>query len=108
MLLEKRAPVVVEQGTVRLNRVQNRLSRFAILLHVHDRAFEEVEPHQGRFAPLPCDVNIAGRMSLQELPDVAVKQLVRHAEPVARIEHLLGEEEAVFAVEVASGAGGLG
>jgi hypothetical protein len=43
-------------------------------------------------------------MGLDQLPDVALKQFVGRPEATARIEHLLGEEEAIGTVEIADGA----
>ena len=42
--------------------------------------------------------------SLDELADIRLEQIVRHPETASRIQHLLREEEAVGAVEVAHGA----
>ena len=47
-------------------------------------------------------------MRLDQLPDVLLEQVVGHPEPAAGVEHLLREEEAVLAVQVADGACGLG
>ena len=108
VLLEERAPFIVQEGSVGLHRVQDALPRLPVLLHVLDGALEEVEPHEGRLAALPGDVDLLRRLRLQELPDVGLQHVVGHAEPVARVEHFLGQEEAVLAVQVAYGAGGLG
>ena len=40
-------------------------------------------------------------MRLDQLSDVGLEQLVRHPETAARIQHLLGEKEAVGAIEIA-------
>ncbi len=59
----------------------------------------------------PCQAIVDLRrllMRFEKLADVGFEQLVRHTEAAARIEHLLGEEEAVFAVQVADCPGGFG
>ena len=49
----------------------------------------------------------APRCADKQLPDVRLEDGVVHAEPAAGVELLLGQEEAVLAVEVADRAGGL-
>ena len=107
MLVEELAPLVGELGAVGLNRVLDRHAGAAMLLDARDRAAEEVEPHQRRLAALPGNRDLGSRLRLEQLPDVGVEQIVRHAEAVARIQHLLREEEAVLAIEIADRAGGL-
>ena len=46
-----------------------------------------------------CDLGYSG-MRLDQLPDIGLEQLVRHPEAAARVEHLLGEKEAVRPVKV--------
>jgi hypothetical protein len=108
VLLEERAPRIVQQRSVGLYLVQDALARLPVLLDVLDRAHEEVKPHEGWLATLPCDVNLIGGLRLQEQPDIGLQHLVGHAEPVAWVKHFLGEEEAVLAIQVACGARGLG
>ncbi len=65
--------------------------------------------HQRRLAALPRDRHLGhARVRLDQLAQVRLEQLVGHAEARARVEHLLGEEEAVRAVEVADRARRLG
>ena len=106
--LEEGAPLVVEQRAVGLDRVRRPAVRALVAFDVLDRALEEVEAHQRRLAALPGDDDLRPRLRLEQLADVGLEQLVRHPEPAARVEHLLREEEAVLAVEVADGAGRLG
>ena len=54
VLLEERAPVVVEQQAVGLERVLHGLAGPAVLLDQFHRAAKEVELHQRRLAALPC------------------------------------------------------
>ena len=73
------------------------------------RAAEEVEPHHRRLAALPGHHDLRrARMSFEELSDVGLLQLCCHAETASRVEHLLGQKEAVLAVQVADGARRLG
>ena len=75
------------------------------LLRVGNRTTEEVEAHQCRLASLPGDHHLGGPcVRLDQLPEIGLEQLVGHAEARARIEHLLREEEAVGAVEIADGS----
>ena len=106
VLLEELRPLLVEQRGVRLDRVLGLLAR-ACRYRVGelDRAAEELDAHQRRLAALPGDRHLGhARVRLDQLPDVRLEQLVGHAEPRARVEHLLREEEAVRAVEVADRA----
>ncbi len=109
VLGEERTPLVVEQRAVRLDRVGDALVRQLQLLGELDRASEEVDPHHRRLAALPRDRDL-GRtgVRLDQLAEVRLEQFVRHAEPAARVQHLLGQEEAVRAVQVADRPGGLG
>ena len=93
---------------VRLDRVLDLLPRPEVLLRQLDGAPEEVEAHQRWLAALPRDRDErALGVRLDQLADVLLEQVVRHAEPAAWVEHLLREEEAVLAVEVADGSGWL-
>ncbi len=103
--LKERAPLVVEPGAVGLNRVGDRLSGSSIRSHELDGTREEVETHQRRLASLPRDRDLGPCLRLEQLPDVDLEQLVGHPETAAGIEHLLRQEEAVLAVQVADGAG---
>jgi len=106
--LQEGAPRVVQPGAVGLERVRNLLSRLLVALHAGDRALEELEPHQRRLAALPADDHVGARVRLEQLADVGVEQIVGHAEPAARIEHFLREEEAVLTIEIADRAGRFG
>ena len=69
---------------------------------------EEVEAHERGLAALPGDRDLGRPVRLEELADVQLQHLVRHAESAARVQRLLGQEEAVGAVEVADRARRLG
>ena len=95
-------------GAVGLHGVRDALSRPLVAFDVLDRALEEVEAHERRLATLPADDDVRARLRLEQLADVGLEQLVGHPEAAARIEHLLREEEAVLAIEVADRAGRFG
>jgi hypothetical protein len=39
-------------------------------------------------------------MRLKELADVRLEKLIRHPESVSRVQHLLGQKEAVLTIEI--------
>ena len=108
VLLEEPRPVAVDLGAVGLDRVDDCRARAGVLLAQLDGPAEELEPHEHRLAALPGDLDLRRAVRLHELPDVALEKLIAHVRPRAGIQLLLLEEEAVGAVEVAHGAGGLG
>ena len=108
MLEEQLAPLVGEQRRVRLDGVVQELVRRAVLVGQCQRPPEEVDAHQRGLATLPGDGHLGDVLRFDHLTDVLGQQVVGHAEPVAWIQRLLREEEAVAAVEVADRARGLG
>ena len=58
----------------------------------------------------PCHATTTSgaRLGLDQLADVPLVDVVGHAEPAVRIQHLLGQEEAVSAIQVADCTGRLG
>ena len=89
-------------------RVLRPLPRGEVVVDELDGAVEELEPHQRRLAPLPSDLHDRNAgVRLDQLTDIGLEQLIGHPEAAARIQHLLGEEEAVGAVEVADRTCGL-
>jgi pimeloyl-ACP methyl ester carboxylesterase/class 3 adenylate cyclase len=107
VLLEEGTPLVVQAGAVGLDGVANHLAGTAVALDVVHGALEEVEAHEGGLAALPGDDDVGSGVGLQEQLEVCLQEVVGHAEAAAGVEHLLGEEEAVLAVQVADGPGGL-
>ena len=99
---------VIEASPVGLDRVRDLLVRLAVLVDQLDRSPEEIEPHHRRLAALPCDHHLGRLVRLEQLLDVGLEKFIGHPEAVAGIQHLLGEEEAVFAVEIADRSGWLG
>ena len=108
VLPEERAPVPRRSCAVGLDRVLDRLAGLPVALDQLDRAPEEVEAHERRLTALPGDRHRRRLVRLEQLLDVQLQEVVLHPEPRTRVERLLGQEEAVRAVEVAHGAGGLG
>ncbi len=58
----------------------------------------------------PCQAmaHFGSLLGFQQLADVGFEQLIRHAEAAAGVQHLLRQEEAVFAVQIADCPGWLG
>jgi hypothetical protein len=108
VLLEQGRQLVVDERPVGLDRVLDRHPGSAVPLDVGVGPAEEVHAHERRLAALPGDVDVGNPMRLDELANVRLEQVVGHPEAAARVEHLLGQEEAVRAVEVAGRSCGLG
>jgi hypothetical protein len=107
-LAEELAPFVVQEGAVGLHGVLKCRSRSPILLFDLDGPPEEVQAHQGRLSPLPGYGDRGVLLGLYILADIALQNLVGHPKAALRIEVLLGEEETVFAAEIAYRPRGLG
>ena len=108
MFAKERAPLVIEKDAIGLNRVLDPCTGLAMLLGVRDDLAEEIEAHQRGLATLPREADGGSMMSFDELADVGLHYLGRHAEVAVRVELFLVEVEAVLAVEVADRAGRLG
>jgi hypothetical protein len=80
----------------------------AVLLDVLDGAPVEAEPHQRRLAALPRHGHVGRAVRLQQLLEVGLQRLVGQARSLVRVERVLGEEEAVLAVQVTGRPGRLG
>jgi hypothetical protein len=104
---EELSPLVVQQRAVGLDRVLDPYARTLDTLGQLDSAAEEVETHQRGLATLPGDRHLIGLVSVEQLGDVRLEHLVAHPEPVAGVQRLLHQEEAVLAVEIADRAGRL-
>ena len=74
--LEEHAPRVIQPRPIRLNRVGDLLIRPPVSFDVLDRALEEVQPHQRRFAALPADDHFRTRLRLEQLSYVGLEQVV--------------------------------
>ena len=102
------APGIIQQGAVGLEGVFQGHSRPAVPFSQDHSLTEEIQAHQGGFAPLPGDGDLVGLVGFDQLPDIGFKQLLAHAELAVGIERFFIQEEAVGAVQVAGRAGGLG
>ena len=103
VFLEEGAPVIVEKDAVGLKGVLHDLSRPAVLFDEFDGAPEEVELHQRRLAALPRHCHCGRAVRLQQLADVGVERVIRHPVLFVRIQRILGQEEAVRAIDIAGG-----
>ena len=100
--LQELAPLVGQQGAVGLDRVQHPLPGPRVLTLQFDGAAEEIQAHHRRLAALPGHYHLRDPgMGFQELPDIGLLQIRGHPEPGPRVEHLLRQEEAVLAIQVA-------
>jgi hypothetical protein len=66
----------------------------------------KVQPHQGRFATLPGDVDHCVWCASMSLADVLFQQSIIHAELATGVQGFFIQEKAVGAVQVAGRAGG--
>ena len=101
VFLEKRAPLVIKEDAVRLERVLDGLPGPAIFLDEFNGTPEELNLHQRGFAALPCDSHRRRTMRFEELFDVELERLVRHPMLLIRIQGIFGKEEAIGAIDVA-------
>ncbi len=99
-------------------RDKSRVALVCMVLRMHgrrvlplqlERSPEEVQTHERRLAALERDHHLVdAALGGEQLREVRLVYVGRHPEPAAGVELVLGQEEAVLAVEVADGAGGLG
>lgn len=104
VFLEEGAPVVIEQDAVGLEGVLHNLAPPAVLLDEFDGPPEEFELRQRGLAILPSHGYIRSAVRLQQLPDVGIEGGLGHPLLVVRVQRLLRQEEAIFAINIASGA----
>ena len=105
LLLEKTAPIVIEQSGVCLNSVENAFSGgFIFVLNINDIP-EIVQTEQSRFAAVPGKPYFIFGAGVDMLADIFFEDIFLHAERRGtRIEILLFQVIAVVAVEVADRA----
>jgi len=65
VFLEESAPLIIQPGSVGLDRVKDLLIGFSIFLRVFNRTLEEIQSHQGWFTSLPGNVDFRYLMGLQ-------------------------------------------
>jgi hypothetical protein len=107
-LCQEGGPLVVDQRGIRLQRVEDPLPRRRVPRLEFEGAPEEVDAHQRRLATLEGDHHLVGTpLRREQLADVRLVHVRRHAEPAAGIELLLRQEEAVLAIQVADRSGRL-
>ena len=104
VLGEEGRPGLVEERPVRLDGVLDDLAGPTVALTSSRRPRKKSQAHERGLATLPGDGHPLRAMRLEQLAHVLVQDAVVHAEGAAGVEGLLGEEEAVRAVEVADGA----
>ncbi len=107
VLLQERCPGAVDQKTVGLEGLPHDLIGTPVFLDRLERSTEEVELHQRRLASLPGDRHLGRIVRLEQLTDVGVERFFRHPTSAVGVERLLGQEEAVGAVDVAGRPRGL-
>lgn len=105
---QERTPRVVQQGAVGLDRVLHLLSRPLEPLGQGHGVLEERQATQGGFTALPADRHRAVGLGVQEVGQPRAQRVVGHGLRLGLPQHLLGQEEAVGAVEVARRPGRLG
>ena len=101
VFLEKRAPLVIKEDAVRLERVLNGLSWPPILLDELNGAPEKLDLHQRGLAALPRDRYRGRAVRLQQLFDVGFERLFRHPMLFVRIQGIFRQEEAIRAIDIA-------
>ena len=108
MLGEEGRPLLVNQGGVGLQRVADLLGGPAVGLAHLQHPPVEGDATQGRLPTLPQHRHLAVGAGREQLAHVDPRRLLAHELPRCVVEQLLGQEEAVLAVQVAGSAGGLG
>ncbi len=105
---EERCPFVVDERAIGLNGVDQSLTGQRHRLRELHGTAEEVQAHHGRLAALPPDDHL-GRVDVgpDQLPQVDLQQVIGHPESAPRIQHFLGQEEAIGAIEIANRPGRL-
>lgn len=90
VLLEERAPLVIQKNAVGLKSVFHGLPGFAVLLDNLDRTPEEVELHQRRFPSLPRHRYRRRAVRFQQLTDVGLQRDIGHPVRFVGIQRVLG------------------
>ena len=101
VLVEKLAPLVVEEDAVGLEGVLDLGAGLLIFFLKLHGSPEEIETHESRLASLPGHGDLRNLVGFEKLPDISLVHLIGHPEIASRIELLLLQEEAVVAVQIA-------
>ena len=105
MLLEERAPLVVEQRAVGLEIVLDALVGLLVFLLELDHLVEELEPEQRRLATLPGEDHFVAVLAFDVLLDVGLENFVGDLELAVAAQQLFFVQViAIGAVDVADGA----
>lgn len=102
MVAEEPAPFVVDQNGVCLYGLVHTLVRPAVFFHELTGLVEEGDSAQSRLAALPCKLDIPVGLRVEIRSDKTLELLDAHSLRVFIKQQLLGKEEAVLAVDVAS------
>lgn len=105
---EESRPFVVDQGSIGLDGVFDDLARSRESTGKRNRLGKEVDPDQSRFPALPGDRDRSIGLALEKLADVGLERVAAHAKTSIRVERILGQVEAVGAVEIAHGSNWFG
>ena len=101
-------PLLIDEGGVGLQGVDHLLGGAPVGLAQLDEPAEEGQAAQGRLTALPEHGDLSVTAGGQVLGDVGLQGLLAHELARDVVEQLLGQEEAVLAVQVAGGPGRLG
>ena len=101
MVREKAGPVVGHQRAIGLQCVAHALGGPTVEFTQLHRPLKEGEPPKGRFAALPQHRDLAVGARFEERLDVTFQGLLGHSLRRRVVEQLLGQEEAVLAIQVA-------
>jgi hypothetical protein len=108
VLMKELAPLVIKEDAVGLEGVFDACAGLLVPFLKLDRSPEEIEPHEGRLSALPRYRHLRDLVGFEKLPNIGLVDFIRHAKAASRVEFLLFQEEAVFAIEIAGRSRGFG
>ena len=103
MVREKAGPVVGHQRAIGLQCVTHTLGGATVALTQLNEALKKRQATQGRLPALPQHRDLAVGARFEERLDVTFQGLLGHSLRRCVVEQLLGQEEAVLAIQVAGG-----
>ena len=101
--LQESAPFIVQGHAIGLEGLRDDLVRLPVFFHQRHGLAKKLDAHQCGLAALPGDRHFRQAMRFKQLPDIGLECGIRHPVLFIRIQGFLGQEEAVLAVDVASG-----
>lgn len=101
MVREKAGPVVGHQRAIGLQCVTHMLGGATVALTQLNEALKKRQATQGRLPALPQHRDLAVGARFEERLDVTFQGLLGHSLRRCVVEQLLGQEEAVLAIQVA-------